>query len=221
MNQPAPASKPRSRLNVTTLIVIAAFVAAAGLWLGNRHFATAPRPDLSAALLYPQPRVIDDFNLTQPNGKPLTLADWRGHWNLVYFGYTTCPDVCPTTLATLKSVAASLKTRNLSDRLQIDFISVDPERDTPEVLSKYVAFFNPEFIAATGSDAQLTPLSRSLGLIYSRSTSPKGLAEVDHSSSVVIIDPQGRMAGLFRPPLAAAQMAGDLAALIQSDTRTP
>ena len=205
---PAPA-----RFNATTLILLAAVVAAVGLWVGNRYFQVAPQPSLQVGLLYPQPRPLGDFHLTQANGQPLTLADWRGHWTAVYVGYASCPDVCPTTLAT---VEADLAKRGLADRWRLNFISVDPERDTPELLAKYVGFFSPHFVVATATDAELMPLSKSLGLIYSRSKNADGGIEVDHSSSVVIIDPQGRIVGLFRPPLDAASISSDLATLIGS-----
>ena len=206
--------KRASRLNLTALILVAALAAGAGLWVGNRYFNSPAQPLLEAALLYPEPRPLPDFTLAQANGKPLTLADWRGHWNIVYFGYASCPDVCPTTLQTLKSVWTDLGKRGISGRVRIDFISVDPERDTPEVLGKYVAFFSPEFVAATGTDEQLRQVTRALGLVYSRTKSADGAIEVDHSGSAVIVDPQGRLAGIFRPPLAAKETADDISALV-------
>jgi protein SCO1/2 len=162
---------------------------------------------------YPQPRALPDFQLVQANGKPLTLADWKGRWNVAYFGYVSCPDVCPTTLAVLKQVWKSLEERGLRDRVRISFVSIDPQRDTPEMLGKYVAFFSPDFLAATGSDEQLTRLTRALGLLYSRTTGANGEIQVDHSGSAVIVDPQGRLVGMFRPPFAAADVAADLATL--------
>ncbi|MEP6940047.1 MAG: SCO family protein [Rudaea sp.] len=205
--------KRASRLNLTGLILVAALAAGAGLWVGNRYFNSAAQPSLEAALLYPEPRPLPEFTLTQANGKALTLADWRGHWNIVYFGYSSCPDVCPTTLQTLKTVWAELGKRAIQQRVRIDFISVDPERDTPEILGKYVGFFSPDFVAATGTDAQLQQITRALGLVYSRTKNVDGVIEVDHSGSAVIIDPQGRLAGIFRPPLAARQTVDDIVAL--------
>ena len=87
MNMP----KPASRLNLTTLILIAAVAAAAGLWVGNRYFGAPEQPRMATALLYPEPRPLPEFTLAQANGQPLTLADWRGHWSIVYFGYASCP----------------------------------------------------------------------------------------------------------------------------------
>src|SRR6201999_3606796 len=103
-----------------------------------QRFMSAPAlPPLKHAVLYPAPRDVPDFKLAQANGQSLTPDSWRGHWNLVYFGYTSCPDVCPTTLATFKSVWRDLQERKQADNLQFDFISVDPHRDTPEPLAKY------------------------------------------------------------------------------------
>lgn len=209
-------SAPASHRSFVWIILVAALAAGAGLWLGNREFGQPGRPRLESAVLYPQPRPLPDFLLARADGQTLTLADWRGRWNLVYFGYTSCPDVCPTTLTTLKQAWTALGERVLQDRIRIDFVSVDPQRDTPEILGKYVAFFSPDFVAATGSDEQLTSLTRALGLLYSRRTGANGEIEVDHSGSAVIVDPQGRLVGMFRPPFLAAAVATDLAALAGS-----
>ena len=183
----------------------------AGLWLSQRYFSAVPAPVLQNAVLYPAPRSVPEFHLDQANGHPLDLAFWHGNWNIVYFGYTSCPDVCPTTLAVFKQAWNELGV--LKEKARFDFISVDPQRDTPEQLAKYVAFFSPDFIAATGSDEELTKLTRALGLMYARTTDANGAVQVDHSGSAVIIDPQGRLVGMFRPPFTAAQIAADLTTL--------
>ena len=203
-----------SRQIPITFIVIAAFAAAIGLWLGQRFFAAPAQPKLQNAVLYPSPRTIPDFHLTQTNGTPLTLDAWRGRWDIVYFGYSSCPDVCPTTLATFKSVWRDVQARGLADNLRFNFISVDPQRDTPELLGKYVSYFNPDFVAATGSDDELTRLTHSLGLIYSRTTDANGNIEVDHSGSAVIVDPDGRLIGMFRPPFEAPVVVADITTLM-------
>jgi len=207
-----PAAVPRSL--PVWVILIAALVAAVGLWLSHRYFATPMPRKLANAVLYPQPRQLPDFHLAQANGAALSKADWRGHWNMVYFGYLSCPDVCPTTLATFKQVWSELGKRNLASQIRIDFISVDPQRDTTDRLSKYVGFFSPDFVAATGTDDDLTRLTRALGLIYSRTTDANGAIQVDHSDSVVIVDPQARLIGMFRPPFTAATLTADLTTLI-------
>jgi protein SCO1/2 len=210
-------SPPASHRSFVWLILIAALAAGIGLWFGGRQFGGVAAAPMASAILYPQPRSVAAFELTQANGQPLTNADWRGHWNLVYFGYASCPDVCPTTLAAFKQVWKELGERHLQDRARIEFISVDPQRDTPQLLQTYTAFFSPDFIAATGSDEQLTTLTRSLGLLYTRTTKPDGAIEVDHSGSAVIIDPRGQLAGIFRPPFAPKAVSADLAALIAAE----
>jgi protein SCO1/2 len=205
---------PRGTSSLPIWLIVAAAVAAGlGLWLGQRFFTAPEQPKLENAVLYPAPRAIADFHLTRANGQPLTLADWRGRWTVVFFGYTSCPDVCPTTLATFKQVWKDLAARGVSDKVRFDFISVDPQRDTPDVLHKYVSYFDPDFIAATGPDSELTPLTRALGLIYSRSTDANGAVAVEHSGSAVIVDPQAREVGIFRPPFVAGAIADDLATL--------
>lgn len=206
---------PRNASSIPIWLFVAAAVAVGlGLWLGQRFFVTPQPPKLENAVLYPAPRAIPEFHLTQANGQPLTLADWRGYWTVVYFGYTSCPDVCPTTLTTFKQAWKDLAARGVAGKVRFDFISVDPQRDTPEVLRKYVGYFDPDFVAATGLDHELTPLTRALGLVYSRSTDANGKIEVGHSAAAVIVDPQGREAGIFRPPFVAKAIAGDLAALV-------
>lgn len=200
------------RVSATWLILIAAIAAALGLWLGARQFGAPPRPNLSAAVFYPAPRALPEFRLTRSDGQPLTLADWKGHWTVAFFGFTNCPDVCPTTLATFKQVWNTFDAATAA-KLRFDFISVDPARDTPEQLARYVGFFSKDFVAATGSDEELTRLTRALGLIYARGEPADGTYSVDHSASAVIIDPQGRQVGLFRPPFEAAKIAADLKTL--------
>ena len=200
------------RASATVLILVAAFAAALGLWFGARMFDQSARPELRSALLYPAPRALPDFSLVRSDGRPLTLADWKGHWTVAFFGFTHCPDICPTTLATFKQVWRRLDPAT-RERVRFDFVSVDPARDTPELLARYTAYFSPDFVASTGSDEELTRLTRSLGLLYTRGEQKDGTYSVDHSASAVLVDPQGRQAGLFRPPFEAEAIAADLAAL--------
>ena len=200
------------RVSANYLILVAALAAAVGLWLGSRAFAPSV-PELSAAVLYPSPREVPDFRLQRADGNALTHADWKGRWTVAFFGYTNCPDVCPTTLATFKQVFAKLEADGSADKVRFDFISVDPARDTPEQLTRYVGYFDKDFVAATGSDEELTRLTRALGLIYSRETNGNGDYAVDHSASAVIIDPSGREVGLFRPPFDAKAIVADLKTL--------
>ncbi|MEZ5462748.1 SCO family protein [Dokdonella sp.] len=207
---------PSGRIGLALVLVIAALALAFGLWAGSRWLADPPPPSLQTAVLYPDPRPVAEFSLQRTDGSALTEANLRGHWTIAFFGFTHCPDICPTTLATFRQVWTELARRGVTDRVRFLFISVDPERDTPEKLASYVQFFSKDFVAATGTDEQLTRLTRSLGLLYVRDPDPAGGYNVDHSASSIIIDPDGRRAGLFRPPFVAEQISSDILTLVES-----
>lgn len=145
-----------------------------------------------------------EFNLTNGSGEAVTAEDYQGKVTLLYFGYTHCPDVCPTTLATLAHTLDMLgdDARNV----QVLFVSVDPQRDTPQVLKRYTAAFGPEFTGLTGSDSQLRRLTKRYRVTFSHGEpDADGDYEVTHSSAVFIFDPQGEarlMARSDDPPQA-------------------
>lgn len=141
---------------------------------------------------------LPDFRLRSPVG-PITPADLRGRWSMVFFGYTHCPDVCPTTLGMMAEVVKQLPQ---AERPLVLFVSVDPARDTPELLGSFVPVFDPTFIGASGSDEQLAALTRHLGVHYDRhqAASPGGFYTVDHTVSMFLIDPQVRLKAVFSPP---------------------
>ena len=149
---------------------------------------------------YPEPRVVAPFSLTSHNGDEFTQASFENKWSLVFLGYTFCPDICPTTMAELNGIYPQLQTLDSEYPIQVVFISVDPKRDTIERLAEYIGFFNSNFIAATGEHSQLFPLARNLGMMYAMSESsgnPNYL--VDHSASVVVINPKAQVVGRFKP----------------------
>ena len=191
------------------LVPVAALLGAlaAHLWL------QPPAPQLRSGTLLPQPRAIADFTLIGDDGKPFTKADLRGHWNLIFTGYTHCPDVCPTTLATLKSMSSKLGAG--ANRLQVVFLSVDPERDRPEALERYVHYFNPAFRGATAPNAELDRLAPQLGFVYLKvpGTSPETYT-MDHSAALILINPDAQVAGYFTPPFKADVLAQDLSMVI-------
>lgn len=133
-----------------------------------------------------------DFALTDHNGKPRTLADFRGKVVTVFFGYTHCPDVCPTTLSEMKLVLKELGAD--ANRVQVLFVTVDPERDTPEVLRQYVPSFDPGFLGLYG-DAKTTPeVARSFKVFYQKVPGAKpDTYTMDHTAGSYVFDPQGRL----------------------------
>jgi protein SCO1/2 len=157
--------------------------------------------------LYPQVRALPDFQLVDHNNQTFTSENLIGHWSLVFVGYTYCPDICPTTLAELKGVYPDLQKIPSDFPIQVVLLSVDPKRDTPERLNEYIHFFDPDFIAVSGEHPQLFPLVRAMGMMYSMSEStdnPNYL--VDHSSSVVVVNPKAQVVGRFKPDFVVGKL---------------
>lgn len=171
-----------------------------------------PSGELPTATRIDDTRPLPAFALHRSNGS-LTNADLLGRWTLLNFGYTFCPDICPTTLATLKEVKTQLAARGAAEP-QVIFVSVDPARDTPGRLGAFVSFFDPGFVGAAGSDAELASLTKHLGVHYERhDATDKKLYVVDHSAVVYLIDPRGRLKAVFSWPHDPAAMAADYAQL--------
>lgn len=194
---------------------IAGFVASKRLFVADTGADAQPR-QLQASLLYPQPKPLPEFTLQRSDGSPLTRRDWTGRWRLVFFGFASCPDVCPTALATAKATRTQLRAQRPELDLAVSFVSVDPERDKPEQLGAYISFFDPSFEAATGAPPELLALTQSLGVMYVKVPTGPGPLDytIDHSASLLIIDPQGRLAGLIRPPHRADAIVADLITLM-------
>lgn len=210
----------------TGWVLVIALAAGLGLWAAQRWFApSAPAIaslqspdlkaiDLKAIRLYSQPRALPAFSLQQSDGTAFTPDELRGHWTVVFLGFTHCPDVCPTTLTDLAAAQKSWQTIPSHSRPRLLFVSVDPERDSPERIGSYTAYFHPDTLAATAPEPALHEFATSLGMVYMKV--PQGNGEnysMDHSSTLVVIDPQGRQAGLIRQPLIPAEIARDLLVL--------
>ncbi len=155
-----------------------------------------------------------DFRLTDHNGKQRTLADFRGKAVVLFFGYTHCPDVCPTTLADLAHVMRLLGKD--ADRVQVLFVTVDPERDKPEMLAQYVPAFHPSFLALYG-DAQATAqVAKAFDVTYQKQPTTSGY-NMDHSAGTFLIDPAGRVRLLAPYAQRAEWLADDVRLLLALD----
>jgi protein SCO1 len=157
----------------------------------------------------PDPRPLGQLSLVDQAGQPFRREDLEGRWSLVFTGFTHCPDVCPTTLALM----AELHRRLARKDLQFVFVSVDPARDTPGVLARYLAHFDAAFTGATGTRAQVERFTSALGLAQVRNPGVGDEYTVDHSTALVLIDPEARIAGYFQAPHVRDALAADLAAL--------
>jgi protein SCO1/2 len=155
-----------------------------------------------------------ELALTGHDGKPRTLADFRGRLVVLFFGFTHCPDICPTTLV---DAAGAMKTLGKdAERVQVLMVTVDPERDTPEVLSKYMPAFDPRFLGLYGDTAATQRAAKEFRIFYEkRAGSAPGAYSVDHSGQSYVLDTQGRLRLFVRHDRIAQDLAADLAALLK------
>jgi protein SCO1/2 len=212
--------------NRTTLVVlVAALAAGLAFWAAQHRLAAeAPGPQLQVVRLFEQPRVLPAFSLQQSDGTPLVPGELQGHWTLVFLGFTHCPDVCPTTLARLAQAQKAWAALPEATRPRVLFVSVDPDRDTPDRVGEYAHAFHKDTLAATADLPALEAFARSLSLVFMKVPAPAGAPadqySVDHSAALAVLDPQARMAGVVQPSgdagLDAQAIAADLAALTRA-----
>jgi protein SCO1/2 len=202
---------PRLLIVAIVLAGILAGAAAAQLFWRTRGAAE----DLEQALRFSEARALPGFALIDQAGRPFGPEQFQGHWTFLVFGFVNCPDVCPTTLATLAAARQSLADLPDAERPAVTLVSVDPGRDTPEVLAHYVAHFDPSFSGITGSAAAINSLASALGVaIIVGPAAADGSYAVDHSAAIFLVDPEGRLAALFGTPHEAATIARDFRRIV-------
>jgi len=185
-----------------TVLIVATVIL--GAWLiqslPGRHQPADIPLRLQDALL-PEPRPMTAFSLSDQRGRAFDLERLKGKWTFMFFGYTSCPDICPTTMLVMREIASVLARDPRDIDSQFVFVSVDPQRDNPENLGRYVEYFNPHFVGATGDSAQLEVLTRQLNVMAMRiEESPSTNYLISHTSSIMLIDPKARLYAAFSPP---------------------
>ena len=197
-------------------IILAAFAAGFGLWAAQNLFNKPQRESattMQTVRMFPQVRAIPDFALQSADGKLINKATLSKHWTVVFLGFTHCPDICPTTLADLSKVQKVWETLPSETRPRVLFVSVDPERDTPKAIAEYAAFFHKDTLTATAQEPALTEFVQSLALVYAKMPLKNGDYTMDHSATIVVLNPQGNEVGIIRPPFMPQKIAADLIAL--------
>lgn len=157
------------------------------------------------AIMFETPRAFETAQLHDQDGKPFDASRWQGKWSLVFFGYTYCPDVCPTTLATLRRFKQALAPELLQDT-QVVFVSVDPARDSANQLAQYVEYFDPEFIGVSGEFLQLQRFAQQLNSAFNKVPGGGENYLIDHSANIVLINPRGDYQGFIKPPFELAKL---------------
>ena len=215
MTQSSPSPARSGRLPLT-LVLIAALAAGLGLWAGHKaFFGTTTLPETQTLRLLDPPRVLPDFSLQSADGTRIDAAALRGRWTMVFLGFTHCPDICPTTLTELAKAEKLLADLPEEQRPRILFVSVDPERDTPEVIAKYAAYFSPTVLSGTSDVDALTRFASSLSMVFAKTPLADGGYTIDHTSWVAVLNPQAQLAGFIRPPLEPEKIAADLRMFVE------
>lgn len=194
-------------------LVIAAF---AGGTLFMVLAFQGPRGMPQHATVLPQPALLPQFSLVDQNGAPFTRESFRGQWSLVFFGFTHCPDICPATLQQLAIARNRVLADDDNEFPDILLISVDPERDTPEIMARYIGHFGPGITGVTGSLEELRKLTSALGIFFEKSGEENGSYNVDHAAVVIVINKSAEFHALFSAPHNVEHFVGDIPLITDS-----
>jgi protein SCO1/2 len=207
-----------TRTHTTVFVLVAIVALVMGLTV-NKVLTSKGQGDPTVLLdagiiLLPQSRSLPALSLTNQDGQAVAVDQLKDQWSLLFFGYTFCPDICPATLAQLRQLQGQLPPETLA-KLRIVLVSVDPHRDTPEQLKKYLDYFDAGFIGLTGEQATLQKLANAVSIPYIPADTSKENYTVDHSGNLVIIGPDGKQRGFIRAPINNTKLAAQLPGLLE------
>ena len=208
MAGPAANGRPTPRFALMAIALAGLLVVAAGVLLAMA-LRDGPRGVAGTALAN---AIGGPFQLIDQNGKPVSDVELKGKWQLVFFGYTHCPDTCPTALNEI-SLALDQLGKKRQD-VEVVFITVDPDRDTPDVLKSYVQSFDAPIIALTGSPEAIKQAAKAYRVFYAKHPRPDGDYDMDHSAVIYVMNPEGRFTATFTPDSTADAIAQRLQKLI-------
>ncbi|MEE5115946.1 SCO family protein [Pseudomonas alliivorans] len=209
-----------TRTQKTVFILVAVVALIMGLTI-NRVLSGKGPGDQTAlidagVILLPQSRSLPSLSMSDQNGAPVAVDELKGKWTLVFFGYTYCPDICPTTLAQLRDIRTKLPQETV-DNMRVVLVSVDPDRDTPQELKQYLGYFDPRYIGLTAPVADIQKLASALSIPFIPADTSKPGYTVDHSGNLALIGPDGRQRGFIRSPLNAQKLVAQLPVLLERD----
>ena len=173
--------------------------------VGEPRIMSLAETRANGLFLFDTPRDPGEFSLIDHHGSPFTREDLIDQWTLIFFGFTHCPDICPTTMAELAELKAQLVGTEASDA-RVVMLSVDPARDTPERLAQYVPYFHADFIGVTGDFTDILSFAQRLNAPFRKVTEPDGAYQMEHSANVMLMNPRGDYHGFFRAPLDIPKM---------------
>ncbi len=207
-----------SRTQITVFVLVAIVALVLGLTV-NKVLTSKGQGDPTVLLdagivLLPQSRSLPELSLTNQDGQAVAIDQLKDQWSLLFFGYTFCPDICPATLAQLRQLQGQLPPETLA-KLRIVLVTVDPNRDTPEQLKKYLDYFDAGFIGLTGEQATIQKLANGVSIPFIPADTSKENYTVDHSGNLVLIGPDGRQRGFIRAPINNSKLVAQLPGLLE------
>ncbi|MFQ6576225.1 SCO family protein [Pseudomonas sp. UM16] len=209
-----------TRTQKTVFILVALVAVILGLTVNkvlNGRSEGNPTELIDAGIiLLPQSRTVPALEMTDENGQPVMMDELKGKWSLLFFGYTFCPDICPTTLAQLRQVKSELP-KEAVERLQVVLVSVDPNRDTPTQLKQYLGYFDKDFRGVTGSLDNLQKLANAVSIPFIPADTSKPNYTVDHSGNLALLGPDGKQRGFIRAPFNNQKLVAQLPGLLKRD----
>ncbi|MBT8101872.1 MAG: SCO family protein [Gammaproteobacteria bacterium] len=187
--------------------IVLATALSAGIFVATRLQAPAT---LNIGFVLPAPTPLPEFALLDQSGVAITRDAFRGHWNLVFFGFTHCPDICPATLQILAAARRELQAAGQDPLPRIALVSVDPERDSPELIGQYIDNFGDNNLGITGNLEELTKLASGLGIYFEKQAGEGGAYSVDHTAAVLLVNPDAEFHALFSGPHRVENYVHDL-----------
>jgi len=206
----------QTRFRILVSIIVLASVLSGALLVTAYQKASRVTPQQlrnDALFVYDDPITLNAFSLTKHTGGPFTNTSLQGSWTLVFFGYTFCPDICPITMVAIKQFYDLLEASGEGENVQVVMISVDPERDTEEVLKNYVTYFNPEFIGARGDYSDVYQLARNVNLTFAYTRVDDDNYLVNHNGEIMVMGPTGDNVGFLKAPYEPRRMLENFLAL--------
>ena len=209
--------KKRIPLTVVVLVAFAALIA--GIFVAQHvpEKKSARLLEFKGTLL-DHPRPVKPFRLTGTNRKPFTNQSIKGHWTMIFYGFTNCGTICPTTMAQLGKMYRILEKNKVDSLPEVVMVSIDPEHDTLSRLTNYVKAFDPHFSGARGNTKAVHKMARGMGIVYMKVLADRGKPTenytIQHSGAVMLFNPEGELAAFFTPPNTAEEVAHDYQSLV-------
>ena len=202
----AASNQPGVRWTIAGVLLFMTIVVASFIHrIGEPRIMSLAETRANGLFLFDTPRDVGDFSLTDHRGQSFARGDLKDRWTLIFFGFTHCPDICPTTMAELAELKSQLADTEASDA-RVVMVSVDPARDTPDRLAQYVPYFHPDFIGVTGEFADILSVAQRLNAPFRKVSEPDGGYQMEHSANVMLMNPRGDYHGFFRAPLDIPKM---------------